>query len=160
MANFKNKLLRYCYLKHRQQGLTLVELLLVIFIIEILAAFTLPSFLKFVYRAKEVEAQTNIGYLNKGQQIYYMENLSFANSFQPLNYPNEQTENYIYKVFVLPSVPIAIHAAVSKNISLGTRHYGGVVYMKNNQPVTCGPWPFSKPPTVQEILILYYTNCP
>ncbi|MFB2896607.1 type IV pilin-like G/H family protein [Aerosakkonemataceae cyanobacterium BLCC-F50] len=144
---------------NENQGLTLYELLVVLVIIEILVVIAVPTFWRFANRAKEVEAINKIRYLNTMQQGYYMENLLFANTNTELNsYLLEESENYSYRIIVLPNVPIAIHAAISKKSDV--RHYGGVVYLKSGQPVTCGPLPVSKQPTVREVLILYYTHCP
>lgn len=144
---------------NKNQGLTLTELLVVLVIMEILVLVAVPTFWRIANRAKEVEAINKLRYLNTMQQGYYMENLFFANTATELNdYTLVSSENYNYGIIVLPSVPIAIHAAISKKSDV--RHYGGVVYLKSRQPVTCGPLPVSKQPTVREILILYYTHCP
>ncbi|MGA9382788.1 MAG: type IV pilin-like G/H family protein [Phormidium sp.] len=143
----------------KTQGLTLPELLVVLVIIENLILIAVPTFWRIANRAKEIEAVNKLRYISTMQQEYYMENLLFANTTTDLNsYSLESSENYTYVIMVLQNVPIAIHAAISKKSDM--RHYGGVVYLKSRQPVTCGPLPVSKQPTVREILMLYYTHCP
>ncbi|MEO1592693.1 MAG: type IV pilin-like G/H family protein, partial [Cyanobacteria bacterium J06632_22] len=55
------------------------ELLVVIIIIGILAAIALPSFLNQANKAKESEAKTYIGSMNRAQQAYILEKGVMAN---------------------------------------------------------------------------------
>jgi type IV pilus assembly protein PilA len=64
--------------KKNNEGFTLIELLVVIIIIGILAAIALPSFLNQANKARESEAKTYVGSMNRGQQAYYLENDAFG----------------------------------------------------------------------------------
>ncbi|WP_414543379.1 type IV pilin-like G/H family protein [Nostoc sp. CCY0012] len=64
--------------KKDEQGFTLIELLVVIIIIGILSAIALPSFLNQANKAKQSEAKTIVGSMNRAQQAYYLENGKFA----------------------------------------------------------------------------------
>jgi type IV pilus assembly protein PilA len=64
--------------KKGEEGFTLIELLVVIIIIGILSAIALPSFLNQANKAKQSEAKTYVGSMNRAQQAYYLEQNKFA----------------------------------------------------------------------------------
>jgi prepilin-type N-terminal cleavage/methylation domain-containing protein len=138
------------------RGFTLIELLVVIFIIGILSAIALPTFLRLINKAKESEATQYISYLNKHQTAQYLEGSGFTNSFGTLSFPQSQTpssaagilksvgfsvaetNNYLYgiKLATYNNNPLAVQVALSKQ--LGVQSYFGIVYIKDNS-ITCGP---------------------
>ncbi|MBE7383552.1 MAG: prepilin-type N-terminal cleavage/methylation domain-containing protein [Leptolyngbya sp. SIO1E4] len=77
-TSLKAKLLQHFLNKKKEGGFTLIELLVVIIIIGILAAIALPAFLNQAVRARETEAQTNLGAINRAQQAYLVEFGEFA----------------------------------------------------------------------------------
>ncbi len=74
---FAAKLLQNLRNKKGEKGFTLIELLVVVIIIGVLAAVALPNLLAQVGKARESEAKTALGALNRSQQAYHLEARSF-----------------------------------------------------------------------------------
>jgi type IV pilus assembly protein PilA len=102
-TDFQTKFLQHLLNKKDNAGFTLIELLVVIIIIGILSAIALPSFLNQANKAKQSEAKTYVGSMNRAQQAFYLEKSKFVNG-DVTNFANlglgvaTSTSNYKYTI--------------------------------------------------------------
>ena len=92
---FKANLLKTLANKKGNKGFTLIELLVVVIIIGVLAAIALPNLLGQVGKARESEAKSQLGAINRAQQAFFTERGSFATSSFGLEVPLGNEKFYL-----------------------------------------------------------------
>ncbi|MEX0939809.1 MAG: prepilin-type N-terminal cleavage/methylation domain-containing protein [Candidatus Babeliales bacterium] len=66
-------------MKRYQSGFTLIELMIVVAIIAFLSMISIPSFMRFLAKAKRAEAYMNLGSLYVAQKAYWAEHGKYTN---------------------------------------------------------------------------------
>ncbi len=62
----------------KQQGFTLIELMIVVAIIGILAAVAIPAFMDYMKKSKKTEASLQLNKISKNSKTYYITNSTFV----------------------------------------------------------------------------------
>ncbi|WP_330483874.1 type IV pilin-like G/H family protein [Tumidithrix elongata] len=95
-------------------------------LIAVLGVIAIPSFLNTPCKAKQTEARTYVGSLNKGQQAYFTENSKFGSNIDVLGVGiKNTTPNYSYSTHVATSKS-AFSYGISNNAD--QRSYVGAVF--------------------------------
>ena len=128
----KVQLRQHLYQKEQDEGFTLIELLVVIIIIGILSAIAMPSFLSQSNKARQSEAKTNIGAMNRAQQAYYFEQQVFATDITDLKLGISNSESYSYSANSTDPANKIANLASSAEIDL-KGYTGGVFKSMSNE---------------------------
>ncbi len=97
-STFKANLIKSLANKKGNKGFTLIELLVVVIIIGVLAAIALPNLLGQVGKARESEAKSTLGAMNRAQQTVFAERGAFAATIDNLEVPVGNEKFYLITV--------------------------------------------------------------
>jgi type IV pilus assembly protein PilA len=81
-------------MKLNNKGFSLVELMVVVAIIGILASVAIPSVNKYMAKARQSEAKTNLGSLYTSEKAFYVEYNTYDSRFQAVGFAPEGRLRY------------------------------------------------------------------
>ncbi|MDJ0729739.1 MAG: type IV pilin-like G/H family protein [Crocosphaera sp.] len=127
---FKANLIKTLANKKGNKGFTLIELLVVVIIIGVLAAIALPNLLGQVGKARESEAKSTLGAMNRAQQTIFAERGQFADSLLELEVPVGNEKFYVIDV---PAAGVQIANGATDTDDNGTADAAGIGAAANGQ---------------------------
>lgn len=83
----------------KQEGFTIIELLLVVAIVGILAAFALPAYSDYILRSKLTEAMTELAGMRVKLEQYYQDNRNYGSTAAACGVPAPAAPNVKYFTF-------------------------------------------------------------
>ena len=84
--------------RKRFHGFSLMEVMIVVVIIGILAALAYPNLEKYLKRARQTEAKTNLSAIFTAQKIYFTLHQSYADDINKLDLSLAQGDPYIFTI--------------------------------------------------------------
>lgn len=127
---------------NQEKGFTLIELLVVVIIIGVLAAVALPNLLSQVGKARESEAKTTVGSVNRAQQAYHFERQTFAPTATNIETAGNplgivvDPEYYSYSITANGGTDAHVLTTAPNGVNDGVRNYGGKVVYNTGSYVT------------------------
>lgn len=104
----------------RQQGFTLIEMMIVLLIVAILAAVAVPSYRKYVVRSHRMDAQRALTELAARQERYLYSNNTYADSVSALGGSGSMAGSYYSVAFDPASASSTTYKVVAT--ALGSQH--------------------------------------
>ena len=84
--------------RKRFHGFSLMEVMIVVVIIGILAALAYPNLEKYLKRARQTEAKTNLSAIYTAQKIYFTLNQSYTKDINELDLSLAQGDPYTFTI--------------------------------------------------------------
>jgi type IV pilus assembly protein PilE len=96
-------------LRKNMQGITLIELMIVVVIISLLALISYPNYREFAARAKRNEAKAALLQAATNQERFFLQNNRFSTDLTELGFPSNPftTDTGSYVITVAAPVPTA-----------------------------------------------------
>ena len=85
-------------IRKRFHGFSLMEVMIVVVIIGILAALAYPNLEKYLKRARQTEAKTNLSAIYTAQKIYFTLHQSYAEDINELDLSLAQGDPYTFTI--------------------------------------------------------------
>lgn len=85
----------------RQQGVTLIELMIVVVVIAVLGAIAIPSYRQYTMRAQRSEAKSALLRLATNQERFYLQNNQYSLDPVVLGFAGGATEFGVYDIAVI-----------------------------------------------------------
>jgi len=86
--------------KHRQHGVTLLELMAVVVIIGILGMIAVPSYRQYMMRAQRTEAKAALMRLQTNQERFYLANRTYSGDPVALGFAGGNSERGTYAITI------------------------------------------------------------
>ena len=82
----------------KENGFTLIELMLVVAIISLLASMAIPEYYNFTCKAKQSEAKESLGMIAKCQEAYFLEYDTYSANKNRIGFYMRGTPYYTYEI--------------------------------------------------------------
>lgn len=110
----------------KNEGFTLIELMIVVAIIGILAAIAIPNFLNYQCKAKQSEAKQALGTIAKSQEAYLAEYDVYADTVGKVGFAVKgDTQRYTYSIALVGTGYTATASSNDKDTGLGIKGAAG-----------------------------------
>ena len=119
----------------RSKGFSLPEIMIVVAIIGLLAAFAVPSYQRYVLKAKQAEAKANLSSLYQAMQSFSLEYVNYTTRFDAIGFRPEGSLNYVVG-FYADTRPPGAFLFPSTSTCIITRDVAGAGTPACSYPVT------------------------
>jgi type IV pilus assembly protein PilA len=108
-------------MKSNEKGWTLAELMIVIAIIGILAAIAIPNYMRYLIKTRQAEAKIFLSSIGRFQELYLIENSTYADSIDNLGFSSKGKLRYSY---VLSDASVTGYTVTAKSEASGICNKG------------------------------------